>query len=114
MQGLWANAAPYYRCRFPAEYALANRVEHPLNVTLRQDAVLPRLDAWLGRKFDPRHLATTIDELAAAVPERGPAPAVDTDNKIADGKRRLAPVPGCPGLRRQRGHHRSVDHRDRD
>ena len=21
----WVNAAPYYRCRFPAEYALANR-----------------------------------------------------------------------------------------
>jgi site-specific DNA recombinase len=32
MQGHWANNAPYYRCRFPAEYALANRVEHPLSV----------------------------------------------------------------------------------
>lgn len=30
MQGHWANNAPYYRCRFPAEYALANKVEHPL------------------------------------------------------------------------------------
>ena len=26
MQSYWANAAPYYRCRFPAEYALANHL----------------------------------------------------------------------------------------
>ena len=25
-----STAPPYYRCRFPAEYALANNVEHPL------------------------------------------------------------------------------------
>jgi len=30
----WVNGLPYYRCRFPAEYALANRIEHPLNVSL--------------------------------------------------------------------------------
>jgi site-specific DNA recombinase len=53
MQGHRANDAPYYRCRFPNEYALANRVQHPLNVTLRQDAVLDPLDAWLASKFAP-------------------------------------------------------------
>src|SRR5712691_3105653 len=53
MQGHWANAAPYYRCRFPNEYALANRVQHPLNVTLRQDAVLDPLDTLLASKFGP-------------------------------------------------------------
>ena len=37
MQSHWANSAPYCRCRFPAEHALANRVEHPLNVCLRND-----------------------------------------------------------------------------
>jgi len=35
MQSHWVNGAAYYRCRFPAEYALANRVKHPLNVNLR-------------------------------------------------------------------------------
>ena len=40
MQGHWANAAPYYRCSFPSEYGLANHVQHPRNVTLRQDAIL--------------------------------------------------------------------------
>jgi site-specific DNA recombinase len=72
MQGHWANAAPYYRCRFPAEYALANRVSHPLNVTLRQDALLGPLDEWLASKFEPPHLAATIDELAAAAAISGP------------------------------------------
>ena len=71
MQGHWANGAPYYRCRFPSEYALANRVRHPLNVTLRQDAVLDPLDAWLASKFAPRHLAGTIEELAARRPPDG-------------------------------------------
>ncbi len=71
MQGHWANRAPYYRCRFPVEYALANRLEHPRNVTLRQDALLRPLDEWLAGKFEPRYLPGTIDELiaATAVPE---------------------------------------------
>jgi site-specific DNA recombinase len=67
MQGLWANQAPYYRCRFPSEYALANHVDHPRNVTLRQDAILGPLDDWLASKFGSAHLAATVDELAAAV-----------------------------------------------
>lgn len=90
MQGHWANAAPYYRCRFPAEYALANRVEHPLNVTLREDVLLEPLDGWLASKFDPRHLPTTIDELAAATSVQPETPTDDTDGKIADCDRKLA------------------------
>ncbi len=65
MQGHWANAAPYYRCRFPNEYALANHLQHPLNVTLRQDAVPDPLDTWLASRFGPRYLPATITELAA-------------------------------------------------
>ncbi len=80
MQGHWANDAPYYRCRFPSEYALANRVRHPLNVTLRQDAVLDPLDTWLAQKFAPHHLPATIDELAAAA-------AIDT---LQDGRHDIA------------------------
>jgi hypothetical protein len=66
MQGHWANAAPYYRCRFPNEYALANKITHPLNVTLRQDVLLGPLDGWLASKFESLHLPATIEELAAA------------------------------------------------
>jgi site-specific DNA recombinase len=92
MQGHWANAAPYYRCRFGSEYALASRISHPLNVTLRQDALLGPLDAWLASKFEPRHLPATIEELAAgaAVSQPGPHPEEDeTDAQIADCDRKL-------------------------
>jgi hypothetical protein len=51
MQSHWVNSAPYYRCRFPAEYALANRITHPLNVCLREDAILGDADGWLIREF---------------------------------------------------------------
>lgn len=34
MQGHWVHGDPYYRCRFASEYALANRVKHPLSVNL--------------------------------------------------------------------------------
>jgi DNA invertase Pin-like site-specific DNA recombinase len=66
MQSHWANSAPYYRCRFPAEYALANRIEHPLNVCLREDAILGQIDGWLACEFAPPRLSQTIHDLAAA------------------------------------------------
>jgi site-specific DNA recombinase len=59
----WANAVPYCRCRFPSEYVLANRVEHPLNVPLRQDVMVEPFDDWLAAKFGP----ATIDQLAATI-----------------------------------------------
>jgi site-specific DNA recombinase len=66
MQSHWVNGAPYYRCRFAAEYALANRVDHPLNVNLREDAVVGHVDQWLAREFAPHRLTQTIRDLAAA------------------------------------------------
>jgi site-specific DNA recombinase len=44
MTGNWNNEQAYYRCRFPAEYALANRVDHPKTVYLREVDVTGRLD----------------------------------------------------------------------
>jgi len=91
MQGHWANAAPYYRCRFPYEYALANRVGHPLNVTLHQHALLAPLDEWLASKFEPPRRDAAIDELLAATstsPETHPEDD-EIDAKIADCDRKL-------------------------
>jgi site-specific DNA recombinase len=68
------------------------RAGHPLNVTLRQDAVPDPLDAWLAGKFGPRHLPAAIDELAAAatIPERArPAAEDDTEARIGDCDHRL-------------------------
>jgi site-specific DNA recombinase len=88
-----ANAAPYYRCRFPAGYALANHVEHPLNVNLREDAIIGHVDQWLALEFAPHRLAETIRDLAAA-----PHPGLTRDTsgdeeaarQIAECDRKLA------------------------
>jgi site-specific DNA recombinase len=74
MQGHWANETAYYRCRFPAEYALANKVAHPLNVFVRERDVLPELDGWLARVFAPHRIEETIEAMTAAQDSAGAEP----------------------------------------
>ena len=65
---------------------LANRIEHPRSVYLREDAVLPSLDGWLGRLFEPRNVHTTIDAIASA-PSTDASPAktvTDEARRVAD------------------------------
>jgi len=93
MQSHWVNGAPYYHCRFPAEYALANQVEHPLNVNLREDAVIGHVDQWLARELAPHRLSETIRDLVAAqqsgtITRAGDAE--ETTSKIAECGRKLA------------------------
>jgi site-specific DNA recombinase len=71
MQSHWANELAYYRCRFPAEYALANRIAHPRNVLVREDEVLPELDAWLAGQFAPDRIEEVIEEMTAAQDSAG-------------------------------------------
>ncbi len=71
MQAHWANEMAYYRCRFPAEYALANKIDHPLNIFVRERDVVPELDAWVSREFAPHRFAQTIDDLADAQADLG-------------------------------------------
>src|SRR5262249_57789339 len=66
MQGHWLRDAPYYRCRFPNEYALANKVTHPRNVYLRQDDFEANINSWLATAFAPHRLPDTIDQIMAA------------------------------------------------
>jgi site-specific DNA recombinase len=77
MQAHWANNLAYYRCRFPSEYALANKIRHPRNVYVRETDVLPGLDAWLAQEFAPHRIADTIDDLTTAAQHTsGPGPAI--------------------------------------
>ncbi|PRX97914.1 hypothetical protein CLV72_105267 [Allonocardiopsis opalescens] len=69
MQGSWNNDQAYYRCTFPNEYATANHIAHPRTLYLREKDVLPPLDDWLARLFDPIHLDATVRMLAASQPE---------------------------------------------
>jgi len=93
MQGQYSNQAPYYRCRYPREYALASHVRHPANVYLREADLLPAVDRWLAAIFAPHRLGQTIREMQAtqervtAVPA---LPAPDAQAVIGDCDARLA------------------------
>jgi site-specific DNA recombinase len=66
MQAHWTNDKAHYRCRYPAEYAKSRALDHPSNVYLREDLLLPKLDAWLATLFDPERRQQTIDKLFAS------------------------------------------------
>jgi hypothetical protein len=92
MQGHWNHDTAHYRCRYAAEYALANKVEHPKTVYLREDAVVPELDAWLAALFDPANLDATCEALAMtggfddaveARMEAGRRKIADCDSRLA-------------------------------
>ena len=82
MQGNWNHDRAHYRCRVPAEYALANKVDHPATIYLREDQVVPALDTWIATVFDPANLDATIAALSEAQ-----APS-DADDARADAARR--------------------------
>jgi hypothetical protein len=85
MQGHWVNKAAYYRCRFPEEYALANKLSHPVNVYLREDRIVPKLDQWLGKLFEPEQLERTLDTLAAAQ-----RPKLLEEQALAEARRQIS------------------------
>jgi DNA invertase Pin-like site-specific DNA recombinase len=91
MQGHWINQTPYYRCRYPTEYALANNIPHPRNVYLRQDTFETDVHRWLATVFAPGRLNQTIDQMMAgqqATTDNTAAEAATT--KIADANLKLA------------------------
>src|SRR5216683_895822 len=91
MQAQYSNHAPYYRCRYPREYALASHVRHPANVYLREADILPAIDTWLATIFAPHRLTQTIAGLQAAqAATAGPGPAAPAQDTIADCDARLA------------------------
>jgi len=96
MQGSWNNGKPHYRCVFPDQYALANKIEHPRSLYVREELVLPPLDAWLAGAFDPRRLPDTLramtagqdldhhaDQVATQAVEKARAQIAEADAKLA-------------------------------
>jgi hypothetical protein len=91
MQGQYSHDAAYYRCRFPQEYALANTIDHPRNIYLREEPLIHPLDHWLASAFDPPARETTITALHDAQDTAdGPPPdnrhlttIAELDNRIA-------------------------------
>ncbi|GAB3712771.1 recombinase family protein [Nocardiopsis oceani] len=92
MQGSWNNQRPYYRCTFPNEYAMANHVAHPRSVYLKEDDVLPVLDDWLARLFEPTRREETLrlltesqqkDETGQAVKRAAEEKLAECDTKLS-------------------------------
>ncbi len=72
MQGNFNNGLPHYRCRFPSEYALANKVEHPTTVYVREDRVVKPLDTWLATALGPERVERTLTAMEATQPDVDP------------------------------------------
>ncbi|MCW2897619.1 MAG: Recombinase, partial [Actinomycetia bacterium] len=83
MQGSWNNGKPHYRCTFLSEYAAKNKIDHPASVYLREEQLLPDLDAWLSRKFDPVAFASAVREYEASRPDE-PKPDEGAQQEIAE------------------------------
>ena len=49
-----------------------HKIDHPLAVYLREDAVLAPLDAWLAQAFAPEHLERSLAALEHAQPDTTP------------------------------------------
>ncbi|MFE3113017.1 hypothetical protein ACFXKJ_08985 [Kitasatospora indigofera] len=86
MQGRRSHGEPYCRCRFPDEYALANHVQHPRNVHVREADLVGPLDAWIARAFAPGSLERT---LAAMVEAQRDDLSTATDGSAAEDARRV-------------------------
>ncbi|WP_026208075.1 recombinase family protein [Catelliglobosispora koreensis] len=86
MQGLHAHDIKYYRCRYPAEYARANRVDHPKNIILREDAIEPAIDLWLTKSFSPTARDQTINDLASQLNVGPKTPPGQHPTKTLDAK----------------------------
>jgi hypothetical protein len=91
MQGQWVNQAPYYRCRFAAEYALANKVDHPRNVYVREDAFGAEVHDWLAGLFAPGQLQHTIDLITEAQHDTADEIAAEAARvRLADANQKMA------------------------
>jgi site-specific DNA recombinase len=87
MQSHWVNDAPYCRCRFPEEYALANRVQHPVNVYLCEDQLIGEVDGWLAREFAPHRMSEKL--------HASPTPSARTTREPATVRRSCARSPSA-------------------
>ena len=59
MQGHWSHGRAYYRCKFTEDYPDRD-ADHPRNIYVKEDALIPGLDGWLAdalrRRPHRRHL----------------------------------------------------------
>jgi site-specific DNA recombinase len=89
MQGNWVRDTAYYRCRYPDEYALANHLAHPRNVLLHEAQIIPTLDSWIARAFEPSRLRDTVHALETAQLDGHSTDQVKAQKTIHDCTRKI-------------------------
>ncbi|WP_372492478.1 hypothetical protein [Salinispora arenicola] len=72
MQAQHSHGVAYYRCRFPQEYAIANKVDHPRNVILREDVLVTPLTPGSSENSDPYNVATPSPNSSTDSPRTHP------------------------------------------
>jgi DNA invertase Pin-like site-specific DNA recombinase len=91
MHGNPNHGANHYRCTFAAEYGLANKVDHPKAVYVKESTIVPALDEWLAQLFDPANIDETIGRLSdIGTDDEAEARAESARRKLADCDDRLA------------------------
>jgi site-specific DNA recombinase len=84
MEGKFNHDAHHYRCKFTSDRAPVPGLDHPKDVYIRESAIVPKLDAWIGELFDPANLDATCEALTMA------GGANDTDHaRIEAAKRKI-------------------------
>ena len=77
------------QCTFLSQYAAKNKVGHPSSVYLREKQLLPKIDEWLSRKFDPIAFTAAVRKFEAAHPDE-PEPDEGAQQEIAECDAKLA------------------------
>ncbi|MFD6390887.1 recombinase family protein [Nocardia sp. NPDC060259] len=72
MQGNWNHDRLHYRCRYPSEYAIANKIDHSPTAYLREGQIVGPLDHWLAQTFAPERIEHSLATLAEAQPPNNP------------------------------------------
>ena len=83
MQGSWNHNRAYYRCKFPAEYAVSEE-KHPKTIYVREESLTPAIDTWLAQLFDEQNIEDTCTALANATGQD-----VAEQNRIAAARKTL-------------------------
>ncbi|MFA1543486.1 hypothetical protein [Actinomadura monticuli] len=80
----------YFRCRYPEEYALANKVEHPRNIFVREHQVTALVDPWPAKVLAPHRIKQTIADIHSAQEPPTNTAAIRAKAQIADCETKLA------------------------
>jgi site-specific DNA recombinase len=110
LQGSHTRGLAFYRCRIGAGYPVGP-AGHPPTLAVREDRLLPHLDAWLAELFAPERvedMARQVVEADSATHREDPA-ITRARATIADCRRKLEPLFESAGSRHRARPSRCTD-----